>query len=338
MQTRLIPFVFAAAAIATVAAPTLVAQQIELKSATGLNRAQSLTHTFLQVSEEIAKEAGGRLAIRYLGGPEVTPPNKIGEALRRGLMDLLHSPASYYNGIIAETDILLVAERTPAELRENGGWDMLQKIWNERLNARLLAWYEPVFQDSETAPRRDLYNLYFTRKPPLDEAKGVNLSGFRMRTTATYREMLTALGATPVGMPGPEIYTGLQRGVVQGFGFPGVAITGLGLTGIVKYRLDPSFFKGNNLVLMNLDKWKAMPQALRELVEKRFQEAEVRSNVYVTKQAKIEEAELIKGGMEIMTLTGAGAKNYLEITNAGIWKRLEERSPVAKELRAKFER
>jgi TRAP-type transport system periplasmic protein len=322
--------------VAALAATPVSAADVELTAVTALSRNLALTHTFIQVGEELTRDSNG-IRVRYLGGPEVTPPDRAAAALRRGVMDLLHSPASYYNGTIQETDALLVSERTPDELRKNGGWDLMQKIWNERLGARILAWYEPVFQDTPDGERRDLYNIYLTKKPPLDPEKGIDLSGFRMRSTATYRALFTALGAAPVSMPGSEIYTGLQRGVVQGFGFPGVAITGLGMVGVVKYRVDPAFFKGNNLVLMNLEKWQSLPQATRTLIEETFQAAEVRSNIYVGKEAAKEFEELKKGGMEVMQLEGQAAENFRRIAYDGIWERLKERAPdTFSDFEAKF--
>lgn len=331
--------IFAAAPLLVAGALSAVpaaAADTELNAISALSRNLVLTHTFIQVSEEITKENNG-LRIKYLGGPEVTPPDKAANALQRGVTDLLHSPASYYNGTIPETDVLLVSERTPDELRRNGGWDLLEKIWNQKINAHILAWYEPIFQDDANDPGRDLYNLYFTKKPKLDAQKGIDLTGFQMRTTATYRALLTALGATPVGMKSSEIYTGLQRGVVHGFGFPGVAITGLGMVGIVKYRVDPAFYKGNNLVLINLDKWKSLPQATRKLIEDKYRSAETRSNVYVGKEAEKETAALKEGGMEVITLEGEAARNYHTLAYDLIWERIGKRAPgMAAELKAKF--
>jgi TRAP-type C4-dicarboxylate transport system substrate-binding protein len=337
MSVRSISVSLVALATGALTAVPAGADEIVLKSGTALIRTQSLTHTFLQISEEISKEAKGRLRINYLGGPEVTPPGKAGDALKRGVLDLLHGPASYYNGVIPETDALLVAERSAEELRANGGWALIEKLWAEKLNARILGWYEIGFQAAKDAPQLDLYNLYVTRKPAMDPATGISLKGFKMRTTATYRALLNALGATPVAMKASEIYTGLQRGVVQGFGFPGVSISALGLTGVVKYRIDPGFYKGNNLVLANLDKWKALPKDLRDLIEKRFHEGELRSRIYVAADARKEEAALVKGGMQIVTLEGKGAEAYRKLAYDLIWRRLEKRAPAnAKALAAKF--
>ena len=319
------------------AATSTGAQEIVLKSATALPSNLSLVQTFLTVSKEINEKAKGKLRIDYLGGPEVTPPSKAAEAVKRGVIDVLHSPSAYYAGTIPEGDAILASERSPAEIRANGGMALLEKIWNKALNAHILGWYASGFQETKDAPIVNLYNLYFTEKPPLDPVKGLNLRGMKIRSTPTYRPLLEALGATPVGMKGSEIYVGLQRGVVKGFGWPGVAITGLGLGDVVKYRIDPGFYKGNNMVIINLDKWNSLSPELKALMGKSYEEGEVRDNVYIAADARKEAATMQKAGMQIITLPREAAEAYQKLAVDLMWQRVEKSAPEnAKALRAKF--
>jgi len=337
MNIRNFSISLATLAVAALVATPTGAQEIVLKSATGLPRNLSLVQTFLSVSKEINAQAKGKLRIDYLGGPDVTPASKIAQALKRGVVDLIHSPSGYYAGAVPEGDAILASERSPAEIRANGGMAMLEKIWNKALNAHILGWYAAGFQDTKDAPLVNLYNLYFTEKPPLDPVQGLNLKGMKMRSTATYRPLLEALGATPVGMKSSEIYVGLQRGVVNGFGWPGVAITGLGLGEVVKYRVDPGFYLGNNMVIINLDTWKRLSPELRTLLDKSFQEGEVRDNMYIAADARKETAAMQKSGMQIIKLEPKVAKAYQKLAVEVMWNRLEKRSPEnAKALRAKF--
>ena len=47
----------------------------------------------------------------------------------------------------------------------------------------------------------------------------------------------------------------LKRGVVGGIGFPGVGLTNLGLQRLIKYRIEPPFYRFTTLIVVNLDKW-----------------------------------------------------------------------------------
>ncbi|OGA47384.1 MAG: hypothetical protein A3G25_18775 [Betaproteobacteria bacterium RIFCSPLOWO2_12_FULL_63_13] len=337
MHVRKLCISLATLAVVALPATPAGAEELVLKSATGLPRNLSLVQTYLTVSKEINEKAKGKLRIDYLGGPDVTPPSKLANALKRGVVDIIHCPSGYYAGVVPEGDAILASERSPAEIRANGGMALLEKIWNKALNAHILGWYAAGFQDTKDSPIVNLYNLYFTEKPPLDAVKGLNLKGMKIRSTPTYRPLLEALGATPVGMKGSEIYVGLQRGVVQGFGWPGVAITGLGLGEVVKYRVDPGFYKGNNMVIINLDTWNKLSPDLKALLDKSFEEGEVRDNMYIAADARSETAKMQKAGMQIIKLDPKSAAAYQKVSIDVIWNRLEKRVPdTAKALRAKF--
>jgi len=64
---------------------------------------------------------------------------------------------------------------------------------------------------------------------------------------------------------------------------------------------------------------------------------EVSSNLYVTEEARKEEAELKQNGMETIELTGNAQKNYLNAAYDTVWARVDSRAPEnAKLLREKF--
>ena len=76
--------------------------------------------------------------------------------------------------------------------------------------------------------------------------------------TPNYRAFFGALGATLVQSPPSEIYTALERGVVDGYGWPIQGIDELGLVPVTRFRIDPGFFVAPNEVLINLDVWKKL--------------------------------------------------------------------------------
>ena len=50
------------------------------------------------------------------------------------------------------------------------------------------------------------------------------------------------LGANVVTTPPGEVYTALERGVVDGYGWPILGIFDLGWQEKTKYRVDPGFY------------------------------------------------------------------------------------------------
>lgn len=300
-----------------------------LKSVTALQQTNTLVKSFLINFQGALNAAGkGVVQIKYVGGQNVVPPRKAAKALQRGQFDMLYSPTSYYLGLVPEGYALLASNMYVKDIRANGGWKMLEDIYLKKAGARLIAWGE-----SKTA-----YNTYLMFKPKLDAHGVPDLTGVKMRATGTYRPLFKALGASTINMKSSEIYTGIQRGVVKGFGWPNVAIVPLGLHKIVKYRVTPSYYQTNTVVTMNLAAWAGLSRAAKDLINKTAIEYEASSLVYMEKQRKAEEKILHEAGVKDFPLTGAAAKRYLSIAHSEIWKQLSKRSEHADALRAKLYR
>lgn len=313
---------FAALAVA-IAAPA--AAQTALKASSALSTPREQTQSYINYFLNVINAKGkGMVQTRYIGGPEVTPPRKQAAALKRGSFDITMSPASYYIGIVPEGYAILVSGRDAKGLRESGGFAMLDEAHQKKGNAKLLAWAE-----SDGA-----FNTYLAKKPAMMPDGQISLKGFKMRSTATYRPLFEFLGATPVGMKSSEIYTGLQRGVIQGFGSPSSGLVRIGVKGKVKYRVDPTYYRLNNFVIMNLDKWKSLSRDAQALIQKTALTYEEESNKSYLGQAAKDEKEMMASGMSLITLKGQAAKDYVNAADSAVWARFEKM--VGAEKAAKF--
>ena len=57
-------------------------------------------------------------------------------------------------------------------------------------------------------------------KPKLSKTTGLDLTGKKMRTTPLYTPFFKAMGATTKNISPAEVYTALERGVVDGLAWP----------------------------------------------------------------------------------------------------------------------
>jgi TRAP-type C4-dicarboxylate transport system substrate-binding protein len=300
---------FAVSALATAA-------EVELKVQSALPKQHDLTKSFLVNFVDKINEAGkGVIQVKYIGGPEVTPAAKAAPALQRGVFDMLHSPAAYHVGIVPHGLAMMATNRTPAEIRANGGFDLLAPVWEKKLNAKIIAWGESGAQ----------FHLYTVNKPKVDGDGMVDLTGVKIRTTGAYRPLLTALGATNVSISAPETFTGLQRGVVEGFGWPTVGLDALGLAKAVKYRIDPPFYHLANLVLVNLDKWNSLSPQAQSVLLKVGAEYEQESIRYIQDAGTADAKAVAASGVEVFEQTGTAGKKYLRTAYKAMWDRLGEK-------------
>ena len=324
LKTRLILKAGALATLAVaIAAPVAAETMLKASSALGTSREQTQSY-INHLLNVINAEGKGIVQTKYIGGPEVTPPRKQAAALKRGSFDITMSPASYYIGIVPEGYAILVTNMDAKGLRASGGFALLDEAHQKKGNAKLIAWGES----------NGAFNTYLAKKPTMMSNGQISLKGFKMRSTATYRPLFEFLGATPVGMKSSEIYTGLQRGVIQGFGSPSSGLVRIGVKGMVKFRVDPSYYRLNNFTIMNLDVWKALSREGKALVQKTALTYEAASDKFYLGQAAKDEMEMKSSGMSIITLEGTAAKDYVNAANAAVWKKFG--TLVGAETAAKF--
>ena len=301
----------AAAAAAALASP---AAAKELSAVSALQQTNTLAKSFLANFLGPARKLG--VDIRYIGGQEVVPPRKAANALKRGQFDVLSCPTAYYIGTVPEGYALLAANQGPAALRENGGWRLLEEAYMKKAGAKLLAWGENMTS----------YNTYLTVMPKFGKDGVPDLAGVKMRATGTYRPLFRALGASTINIKSSEIFTAIQRGTVEGFGFPDVAVVAIGLHKAVKYRITPNYYQTNQVVTVNPASWKALAAADRKKLGDLAVAYETTSVHWMEKQRVKEEKLLKEAGVKDIALSGAAAAKYLDIAHQEIWKELKSRS------------
>ena len=94
-----------------------------------------------------------------------------------------------------------------------------------------------------------------------------DLKGLELRASGGAAQVLNALGATPVGMPKPEIVESLQKGIVKG------DVSSLESLMDFKYAETCRYVTIFNgpvypfAVVMNMDKWNSLPKDVQEVMD-----------------------------------------------------------------------
>jgi len=298
------------AAAVTMTAMVLPAQAETLTLTSCLQRNHDLTIAFTKTFLEPINVKGADLKLNYLGGPEVTPFQKQGPALQRGLVDMIVCPAPYYGGVLNEARLTGAQTKTIAEIRANGGWEMLQEAWGKGLNAHILAW---AHFEAQT------FYLYTTFQPKQSTKTGLDLTGVKMRSTGLYNPLLKAMGATPVVVSPSDVYSSLERGLVEGLGWPWGSISQFGWERFLKYRIAPNFYGSTLMTLVNLKKWNSLSQAQRDLLESHAESYEKNGDAIVIERAKKDDAKLAKAGLQTIELTGKVRQAYLRTIYDAKW-------------------
>lgn len=215
---------------------------------------------FLEVVQEnVAKQAPGQLKIDYRGGPEVISNREQVEALRNGLVDMVFTTSGYYVSTVPVADAMNLTELQPWEERAKGVNAYLNEIHEKEANAVYLGRLGPGMS----------FQLFLTK--PIDSA---DLKGYKIRCSPTHTAFLKAINGVPVVIPPPDVYTALERGVVDGFVWVEGLIRDWGWQEVTKYIVEPTFYNGVNNVLVNKDAWEKLPPNLKKILQDSEETAE----------------------------------------------------------------
>ena len=312
-----------AALLVAASAAVTSAQEVTLKGITSFAEKTFYSRGFERFIEKVNADGKGVIQINYIGGPKAMPPFEVGNALKNGVVDIANVTGAFYTNVMPEADAWKLAERPMAELRKTGGYAYMANIYDQKMNAILLA------RHIEDNP----FHLYLTK--PIAKP---DLTGLKLRITPVYRDFFQALGATVVQTAPGEVYTALERGVVDGYGWPITGIFDLGWHEKTKFRVDPGFYSAEVSILINKSALAKLNDAQKKVI--------VDAAAWIEGQAadtvKENAADIAKqkaAGIEVIDFKGADgeafrAKAY-EAGWAGIIKQSPEHGPKLRELFAK---
>ena len=301
-------------------APSASAQEVTLRAVTAFAEGTQSSIFFERFIEKVNKEGKGLVQINYIGGPRAMPPFEVGNAIRTKVIDIANVPGAFYTNLMVEADAHKLLRKSMAEQRKNGTFDLLNQIHNQKVNA----WY--LARQLQNVP----FHLYLTKK--IDK---LDLTGLKLRVTPVYRDLVESLGGNPITTAPGEVYTALERGVVDGYGWPAYGIFDLSWDKVTKYRLDPGFYSVEVNVLMNLDVWKGLNDAQRKFLTDAAAWLEGLEPEYAA-LAKSELERQAKAGIQPIDFGPAESKKFLdrayEVGWASVIKRSSEHGPKLKSM------
>ncbi len=153
------------------------------------------------------------------------------------------------------------------------------------------------------------FHLHFAKKDikTLGELKGALISAGGAVST----QALKALGAAAEAIPMTETYLALQSGVVEGAFMPYAPLRSQRMTEVLKYHLECSLLANGFYIVMNKDKWNALPPEDQKAI------------------ASV-------SGMAMATLTGQIFDKYEDIDKDFMAKKGDKFHKISKEERAQW--
>lgn len=273
------------------------------------------TQSFMEFVDRVNERGEGVIRIDVRGGPEAIGSFQQADAVRDGVVDMAYSPGSFYAGALPEKDALVTSNRIAAEARANGGIDLINEIHQEKMGVYYLGWF-----DSGVC-----YNLWSVNEPTIDANGNLSIADLRLRGNPVYNAFFTNyLGAQVIDLPTGEVYSALERGIVNATGWTQIGLIDLRWNEFVNYRVEPCFFSTDLGVIINLDRWNALSDEARTILQEVAIEHEISSAEAHQARRDAEFEQLAEGGMTAVTLEGDAAAAYLRGAREETWTRMRE--------------
>lgn len=203
-------------------------------------------------AKEIEKRTEGRVKITLYPGGTLVGARETYSSVVEGIADIATGVFDY----------------TPGRFPLMSAFDLPVGFTSSKIGTRVLNEAYKKFKPKELADTKVLYLHVCPPKHvwstvPIRTLK--DLQGLEIRTSVP--SIWKALGAVPVAAPQGEVYEMLAKGIVKGNSVSLDCLKGYRQAEVVKYITLNYLYLTNFFVVMNLDKWNALPPDIQKIFE-----------------------------------------------------------------------
>ncbi len=275
--------------------------------------------------ENVEAITGGRLAIDPLPVGSVVAYNETLDAVSVGILDAQHGGSGYFAGKDPAFAIL-------GDL--NGGYEDARQLhmWLDygggiELARELFARYGLYYVGGvswgvESIPSR-------TPIRTLDDFRGVKLRAPEGMSQIIFQR----IGAAPVNIPGAEVYTALERGVVEAADWGTLGMNDdLGYHNIAPYPLYPGFHSAPMAdVAVNMERWNDLPDDVKALVEMAVRDFNREMVERIGLQDAAVAATAAENGVELIDWNREERQRFRDVA-VSVWAEYAAGSPMAQRI------
>ena len=270
-----------------------------------------------QLAADITKAAGDRLAINVLPFNSIKmfqqPP-----AVRKGRVDMVCTPYAFFARAVPENEAVSTSASNPATVRANGGLAMLDELQQKYFGVKNLGW-------TSSGGR---FRIYMEKAPKFNDKGMLNLAGVKLRDNPIYGAFFRAMNATTHPLPATQVYSALEKGVVNAAAWATIGLKGLKWDKFLRHAVEPEFYHTDIGWFINLKKWNSLDAGLRKLVQDMVIANELAVRKVLLEESKTERATLAREGMAFHTVPAAAVYSKLAIDSA--YDRMVDRLKKAK--------
>lgn len=242
-------------------------------------------------AEALEQKTGGKVKVKIFAGGVLGGEQQVASAMQGGTVDVSSMAPAQLVGTIKEFVVLDFPFAFATDAQADA---VLDGPFGKKLLALL-----PAKGLVGLGFQHQGYRSISNSKRPI--AKLEDIKGLKVRTILNplYVDMLKTLGANPVPMPFPELYTAMETGTVDGQENPELTVTASKFYEVQKYFSGTRHIYNTQMLMVSKTLW----DKLTDDEKKAFQEASDEASVYQRKVARgmIDDArkEMTEHGMKL---------------------------------------
>ncbi|MFN3274197.1 MAG: TRAP transporter substrate-binding protein [Paracoccus sp. (in: a-proteobacteria)] len=277
-------------------------------------------------TDTVNEMTDGRVAIELLPVGSIVDYRETQDAVGAGLLDGHITDTSYFAGrdpafgLIANPVGAWASPEQMIDFVENGGGFELMNELNNPFGMQFIGVSTPGLEA-------------FVSRVPLNSVE--DLRGVKVRSPeGLIANVFQAAGAAPVNLPASEVFTSLDKGVIDAADYSVFSVNQeLGMNDIAPHPVYPGFHSLPLVeVSMNKAKWDALPEDIQQALTasvKVFQENQVGTLM----ERDLEAVEAARAGGEI-TVHDWSDEERAKFRNIarGEWEKMAVQSPMAQKV------
>jgi TRAP-type C4-dicarboxylate transport system substrate-binding protein len=256
---------------------------VELKFGCGTTGTDALGLFDKGWMKQVEENSKGRVKMTWLGDAVIGPSSKTYDLLVAGTYDIGEAGTGNKPGVFDLYDVVqlpfiapdIVTTSMAAQALADTDKDVMAQFKDLKL----------LFMGAKLASH------IFTMKKPIRTVE--DFKGMRVMVTANqHADIMKALGAVPVRMNNAEVYSALERGILDGALFHWNLAYGYKIGEIAKYVTMLEISRSCGFQAMNLKKWNSLPADIQKAI---WDVSGYTGAAAVAKHYAASESDLMKG-------------------------------------------
>ena len=303
----------AMAASTVIGTPLLAQGKRKLRYIAFINRNTVWGKPYDFLADEVARLSNGELEIEYAGGSDVIGGFDAPEAVANGVFDMSHSANSYFAGAMPSSISLASGNAPTEQLQSAGVLDAYADILLQQRGVKMLG-----------MPLSGVGYVFQVRGSPNELSY---FEGKKIRSIPLYDPILEALGATPVTTSPAEAYAAMERGVVDGLGWPDIGLLDFKFYEQAKFVMLPDFYQLRTVTLINPDSFNGLPAELQGVLTEASASADAIGAAWAKEKRDAEHAEMEAAGVEFVSLSADEGSQFRALTEEKLWDKVKSNAP-----------